>query len=601
MIEFVGLILFAVLFISNRSLGNRVQVLEAKIKNGAPEVSGVPTYVPGSSPSSATAPAVVAGGTEENIVNQVPRSPAVTYGATRLREADTADQFATWLKEDWLMKLGVFIFILGLGWFVSYAFANNWIGPVGRISLGIIAGALVMAFAFWRMARFPQQGGVFMALGAGMVVLSIFAGRSVYGFFDPVSAIMFDFIVAAFVSFVSYKFSLRSLVLFAQVLAFIAPVLVAGKTDSVFLFSYLLVISLATLFLGGLMAWRGLILSSLVFVGLYSFPYVLAASYGNLYSGPRHIADAPIILNFAYVFAILYLLSGMFAVMRQRVQEVKGEIVLALLNGVFLFLWIYNVAGQEWKTLLFAAWAIVFGIGSFIAFRLSSKPDSLYAYGSVAIAFIAAATTNQLHGAALTISLTVEVSLLVMVVLALTKNVKAATSVSLLFIAPVALSLGNMSQYLVSTDLITKDTFVLLVLALSLIIAGRVIHTAEKENQAVGSDNTSVVLVVLGTVYIWFTIWCFLHILMPFAQDMATFSALTVYTIVGLWAYFVGLLKGNAVWKIYGSALVVFVIARLLFIDVWAMALSERIITFFVIGILLMSTAFLTKRKSTVV
>lgn len=555
----------------------------------------MPGSVATSLPHPLVAQTVVTGGMEEQVSQPDAVPAAATFVTAQPRQLNPLETFGTWLKEDWLMKVGAFLFIIGCGWFVSYAFANNWIGPVGRISIGIIAGVLVMAFGFWRMIRFPQQGGVFMALGAGMAILSIFAGRSIYHFFTPVSAIMFDFIIAAFVSFASYKFNLRSLALTAQILAFAAPLLVAGQTDSVFLFSYMLVISLATLVLAGLMGWRGLILSSLVFVGMYSIPYLIA-SHGGM--GSMYSTDAPLVLNFAYIFAMLYLLSGMFAVVRQGVQEAKNEIVLALMNGVFLFLWIYNVPGKEWQTLLFATWAIVFAVGSFIAFRFSSKPDPFYAYGSVAVAFIAAATAAQLDGAALTIAFTIEVCLLVMIVLALTKDTKAATSTSLLFIAPVALSFASMSRYLVSNEIFTKDSFVLLILAFSLIAAGRLIRMAEKEHQVGEGSNLCVVLIVFGTMYIWFVIWCFLHILMPLAPDMATFSALTVYTIAGLWAYFVGLSGGDTARRVYGAALLVFVVLRLLFVDVWKMELSGRVITFFVIGILLMSTAFLTKRKS---
>ena len=584
MIEIVGIVLFVAILISNRSLASRISILEAKVKNGV---------VPATNSMPAAAPVVeqtlTNGGMEEYVA-----PAAAAYTTTAPAEPDPSERFGAWLKEDWLMKVGAFIFILGLGWFVSYAFANNWIGPVGRISMGIIAGVLVMAFAFWRMMRFPQQGGVFMALGAGMTILSIFAGRSVYGFFTPASAIIFDFIIAAFVSFASYKFNLRSLAVASQVLAFAAPLLVAGQTDSIFLFSYLLVISIATLALAGLMAWRGLILTSLIFVGLYSLPYIVAAQGGTgMYS-----VDAPIILNFAYIFATLYLLSGMFAVVRGGVKEVQNELVLALLNGIFLFLWIYNVPAKEWQTLLFATWAIVFAVGSFIAFRFSSRPDPFYAYGSVAVAFIAAATAAQLNGAALTIAFTIEVSLLVAIVLALTKDVKAATATSILFVAPVFLSFASMTNYLMAREVFTRDTFVLLVLAFSLIVAGRLILSGEREMLGKESNNVSVILIIFGTMYIWFVIWCFLHILMPEAPDMATFGALTIYTIAGLWAYFASLAGGDTARRVYGAGLLIFVVLRLLFVDVWSMALSGRVITFFVIGILLMSTAFLTKRKS---
>lgn len=592
MTELVGIVLFVIILISNRSLASRISALEAKFKNitlGTGNRSDVVQQHP-----PAITQTTVTGGMEEYLgqPNTVPTT--ATFVATTPKQTDPLESFGTWLKDDWLMKVGAFLFIIGCGWFVSYAFANNWIGPFGRISIGIITGVLVMAFAFWRMMRFPQQGGVFMALGAGMTILSIFAGRSIYQFFTPASAIAFDFIIAAFVSFASYKFKLRSLALSAQILAFAAPLLVAGQIDPIFLFSYLLVISLATLVLAALMGWRGLIVSSLVFVGMYSLPYIFSSHGG----GSIYSTDAPIILNFAYIFAMLYLLSGMFAVVRRGVDEANNEIVLALLNGAFLFLWIYNVPGKEWQTLLFATWAIVFSVGSFIAFRFSSKTDPFYAYGSVAVAFIAAATAVLLNGATLTIALTVEVCLLVVIVLTLTKDVRAATSTLLLFIAPILLSFASMTRYLVSKELFTKDSFVLLVLAFSLITAGRLIGTAEKENQTEGSNKLWVAFTVFGTVYIWFAIWCFMHILMPSAPDMATFAALIVYTVAGLWAYFAGLYGNDTVRKVYGAALLGFVVLRLLFVDVWSMALSGRVITFFAIGILLMSTAFLTKKKT---
>lgn len=34
------------------------------------------------------------------------------------------------------------LLLIGFGWLTTYAFLNNWIGPMGRIALGIIAGSL---------------------------------------------------------------------------------------------------------------------------------------------------------------------------------------------------------------------------------------------------------------------------------------------------------------------------------------------------------------------------------------------------------------------------------------------------------------------------
>jgi len=586
---FFPLVLIIVVVIYLSSINNRLNRLEQALGLKKSSVSPNPSV--DIKPTAAIP--------QSQHLNQEPmvsaHSSAVVRGAPALSMGPTApNRFGEWLKEDWLMKLGALLFIIGCGWFVSYAFANNWIGPIGRITIGIAAGVLIMVLGFWRMIRYPSQGAVFMALGAGIAILTIFAGRAIYGFFTPVSAILFDFIIAAFVSFASYKFNVRSLAFSAQVLAFMAPLLTAGRTDSLFLFSYLFLISLATVIFASAIGWRALIISSLIFVGLYSIPYI-EASGG--YSTGFYTEDAPLILNFAYLFAVMYLFVGMFAVIRKGVESVRSEVGLATLNGLFLFIWIYNVATKEWQTLLFAAWAIVFAVGSFIAFRFSAKPHPFYAYGSVAVAFIAAATASQLNGAALTIAFTVEVLMLVITVLLLTKNMQATISTSFLFIVPALLSFTSMGNYGMSPELFTKDFSVLILMAVALIFAGRFIDRANSNFEPTVEKKAGAVLIVFGTLYIWFTIWVFIHILMRDTPDMATMVTLLIYTVAGLTAYFAGLYGNDAARRFYGAALLVFVVGRLVLIDVWTMELFGRVITFFAIGILLMSTAFLTKKK----
>lgn len=589
MITILAFVVFIFLIVSNRSLSSRLNVIESKLKNGA----SVNATSMGRKPES-----VNVAQTASFVASLKDESPVAASSADRnpVSQVEAPNKFTNWLKEDWLMKLGAFLFIVGFGWFVSYAFANNWIGPVGRISIGICSGALIMVFGFWRMMKYPSQGGFFMALGAGMAMLTIFAGMSLYHFFTPTSAVAFDFIIIAFVAFASYKFNIKSLAYVAQILGFVTPLLVTGLTDSIFLFSYLFFVSLATLFLASVTGWRDLIASSLIFVGMYSLPYLTAGNFG----GGRYVVDAPIILNFAYLFSTMYLVAGMFAVIRKGVQNIKNEIFLATLNGLFLFMWIYNVAPKEWSVMLFAFWAVIFTISSFTAFKFSSNLAPFYAYGSVAVAFIGAATAEQLSGATLTIAFTIEVLLLVMSVLLLTKNTKSASVVSWLFIVPFILSLSNIAKYANSRYLFSEDFTVLIVIIIALILAGRVIiwtALSQKQTEDPKEVNAGSILVVFGILYLGYTFWHFIHILMKETPDLATMTTLIIYTIFGLVAYFSGLYGNDIARKTYGIVLLAFVVLRLMIVDVWQMELFGRVITFLAIGVLLMSTAFLTKRK----
>ncbi|MFZ2149563.1 MAG: DUF2339 domain-containing protein [Minisyncoccia bacterium] len=580
MTTLLGFGLIVYLLVANSSLSRRVRELELRqgISATGIERKPEPTSIAESIPQTA-------GVASSNNQPIQPIQP-VQYNNAE------PNKFFLWLKEDWLMKLGAGLFIIGFGWFVSYAFINNWIGPVGRISIGIVAGVIIMALGFKRMMKHPSQGAVFMALGAGMAMLTIFAGRSIYQFFTPVSAVMFDFVIVAFVSFASYKFKLPQLAYIAQILAFVAPLLTAGQTDAVFLFSYLLFISIATLFLAGITGWRKLIVFSLFFVGMYSVPYM-----GDFYFNSRYSNDAPIILNFAYLFSMLYLLSGMFAVIKKGVQEQETEIVLAVLNGLFLFMWIYNVAPAEWSSMIFAAWAVVFAFGSFTAFKFSSKLAPFYAYGSVAIAFIGAATSAELDGASLVIAFAMEALLILLCVLSLTKDTKAAGRAALVFIFPVVLSVSSMMSYANSAELWSADFFALLLVAVALISAGRILNHLETPNKEEGEINLGSMFIVLGTFYIGYILWQFIHISMRGEQDIATMITLIIFTIFGLLAYFSGLYGNDMARRTYGMALLAFVVIRLVFKDVWDMELFGRVVTFLAIGVLLMSTAFLTKRK----
>lgn len=570
---------------SNSQLSHRVDVLETKIKSlsGGVKTPEGKLVVPDSMMKEVSEYA-----TANNVkLDQISQSIPSTVSDISLDQKPS--RFSVWIKEDWLMKLGALLFIMGFGWFVSYAFANNWIGPIGRISIGIVAGVGIMAFGFRWMMKYVTQGSLFMALGAGMAILTIFAGRSIYNFFTPSTAVLFDFIIVSFVAFASYRFNTKSLAFIAQVLAFLTPLLVAGQSNSVFLFTYLLLISVATLFLASVTGWRELITSSLIFVGMYSAPFIGGTSlmYRN---------DAPLILNFAYVFSLLYLFSGMTAVVMKGVQDAKNEIFLAVLNGAFLFVWIYNTSIPEWHVMIYSVWAMIFIISSFVALKFSKEVAPFYAYGSVAIAFLAAATAAQLDGAALTIAFTLEVFLLVMNVLWLTNDVSAASTTSWLFLAPVALSLQSLSAYSHSLDILSADFFVLVLLAVCLILVGRYI-IQDGGNKDSGEVKFGSMFVVLGIAYLMYVVWQLVHIFLYTTPDMASMVALFVFTLAGVTAYFTGLQGGDMARRTYGVMMIGFVVVRLLLVDVWNMELFGRVVTFLAIGVLLMSTAFLTKKQ----
>src|SRR3990167_3427444 len=150
------------------------------------------------------------GSTQKDPMTQVPQAAQISTvpGAqfvppltTVVPQVVEEDHFTAWLKENWLLKLGALLLLIGFGWLVSYAFLNNWIGPAGRIVLGLAAGALILILGWWRMRSFVTQGSVFVALGATVILLTTYAARIIYDFFTPGSALVLMLVVSAFVAF----------------------------------------------------------------------------------------------------------------------------------------------------------------------------------------------------------------------------------------------------------------------------------------------------------------------------------------------------------------------------------------------------------------
>src|SRR5580765_4426780 len=40
----------------------------------------------------------------------------------------------------WLNRIGIVAILIGVSYFIKYAFDNGWIGPTGRVALGLLAG-----------------------------------------------------------------------------------------------------------------------------------------------------------------------------------------------------------------------------------------------------------------------------------------------------------------------------------------------------------------------------------------------------------------------------------------------------------------------------
>ena len=58
------------------------------------------------------------------------------------------------IGSQWFNRIGILAMLIGAAWFLKLAMDNHWIGPLGRVLIGLVAGAGLIAWS----ERFRGRG-----------------------------------------------------------------------------------------------------------------------------------------------------------------------------------------------------------------------------------------------------------------------------------------------------------------------------------------------------------------------------------------------------------------------------------------------------------
>ncbi len=494
-----------------------------------------------------------------------------------------ATNFFDWILVDWLQKLGGLLFVIGFGWLTTYAFINNWIGPIELIALCLVISIIFILIGFWRVRSHANQGGVFMTVGLISVLATIFSARTFYDLFTPETALALMFLAAVTTTYASVHYRVRWLAFASLIGAAGAPML-TGSPDSNFLqlFIYLFVVVVGCVWVVAITGERAITLAALIMVGLYSLPHLMQL-------GGRGTESPEVLLLMSFAFALVFFATNTLGILYARLTDDQSvaDLVSATLTGLFVSAWIIRIAPDEWQSLLVTLWAMVFTLGSFAVYKITNNNKAFYVYGAVGVALLGIATSIEFSGPTLVIALTLEAALVTLLTMML-RGATPALRVSMIFLIPMMLSFSSMDSFAWRDSIMHADFFVLFTLAASLLGLGTFFALVKHED----SDAVQLAIgqIIVGSLYAYALLWLSLHALLD--DTTAVVMSLIIYTIIGIVVYVVGQVQNWNAWRVYGGVLVGAVVVRILLVDIWNMDMAGKIVTFLVIGTLLMSTAF---------
>ena len=259
----------------------------------------------------------------------IPPKPAQVSGIRSSKDLESR------IGSHWLNRIGIAAVLIGVSYFLKFAFDNNWIGPAGRVTIGLLAGIAIVVWS----ERFRRRGyQIFSyslkAVGIGILYLSLYAAFQIYNLVPSGVAFAMMLAVTAATAVMAWTQDAEILAAFALIGGFTTPLLLStGQNREVALFSYVAILDVGALALVIVKPWRRLLVLSyagtlLLYIGWY------LSFYGR--------SQLRLTVGFATLFFAIFAIAPLLArpATKGRLSDAVPPLV-AVVNAAGYFLQIY--------------------------------------------------------------------------------------------------------------------------------------------------------------------------------------------------------------------------------------------------------------------
>ena len=337
-----------------------------------------------------------------------PAAPPIFSSSIPGKPAD-ARSLESRIGSQWFNRVGILAVLIGMAWFLKLAIDNHWIGPLGRVLIGLIAGAALIGWSErFRTHGFAAFSYSLKAVGSGILYLSLWAAFSFFHLVPAGAAFAAMILVTAFNGYMAWVQDAELLALYAIVGGFSTPILVSsGENHEVTLLSYVLLLDVAVLALVLLRPW-----SRLLFAAFTGTVFMFAGWWSGYYSDAQSGRTAFFLACFFLIFAFAPRLVRLKLEDQAHLSgwDALALVLLPVANAALGFIGFYAItegAGADWA----GPWlAVGFAAFYLLLLRLPAQgvlhqsPTVLSAlHLTAAVVFLTIAIPLKAHGRWLTI------------------------------------------------------------------------------------------------------------------------------------------------------------------------------------------------------
>ncbi len=322
---------------------------------------------------------------------QVPFETIVPSSA-HLREVLSLEQR---IGTRWVLIAGIITVIFAVGFFLKYAYENQWIGPLGRVLIAATGGLIALLGGELTRRRgydFVAKGVT--ALGFAILYATVFAAHRWYDLIGSVPA--YALAIGITVAAMLYAVILNeiAIALLSLIGGYLTPVVLStGENLPTLLFSYVLILSAGAMLCAYRRKWSAV--NVVAFIGTY---LLYTGWFERFYrpalrSGPTE--QLAIALFWLAAFFLVFLLLPVLHTLLRRVRSEVQDTVLVLANAAVVFYYLWTVLIQRHENWL-ALCSIVMGTAylalmGLVFIRCRADRDLLNALLLAALAFVTVA------------------------------------------------------------------------------------------------------------------------------------------------------------------------------------------------------------------
>lgn len=262
--------------------------------------------------------------------------------AMAMEEEEEIEEYATsetnfekYIGENLFGKIGILIFIIGIGFFVKYAIDQNWINETARTLMGYAVGAGMLVLAERLHKRYHTFSSLLAGGAFGIYYLITAIAFHYYALFSHTMAFVILCVTTIFMSAVSVLYDRKELAVTALVGGFIAPFIISTDSSSIIsLQIYITILNIGMFCLAMYKKWAILPMVS------FAFTYIIlwgTTALGS-FSDSEAVTTYPTLFAFATLFYVIFLLPVVFILRTQYGENTRLGLLGIITANSFMYL-----------------------------------------------------------------------------------------------------------------------------------------------------------------------------------------------------------------------------------------------------------------------